>query len=74
MAQQSSNAGPLDVNMECQFKCTICKGDIRDNPRGGTSTDFKVKISEGVEVVKARALSFVHHMLLNAQLISDDVY
>ena len=74
MAQQSSNAGPLDVNMECQFKCTVRKGDTRDNPRGGASTDFKVKISEGVEVLKARTLSFVRHALSNAQLVSDDIH
>ena len=37
-------------------------------------TDFKVKIREGVEVVKARALSFVCRALSNAQLISDNIY
>ena len=50
------------------------KGDIRDNPRGGKVTEFKAKISEGLSVTKAKALSFLRREMSSAQLISDDLH
>ena len=67
------NAGLFDVNADCKFKCTIRKGDIKDNPRGGTAGEFLVKISEGLDVVKAKAISFVQRKIKNSQLITEDV-
>jgi len=67
-------AGPFNVEDEFQFKCSVRKGDVRQNPRGGEILDFKVKISEGLDVAKAKVLSFVRRTLPAAQLISEDLY
>jgi len=69
-----ANAELFDPNMEFNLKCTVRKGDIRNNPRGGTVGEFRVKISEGLEVLRAKALSFLCCTLPNSQLISEDVY
>ena len=53
------NTGVFNVNVGCKFKCTVQKGSIRDNPRGGTAGEFLIKISEGLDIVKAKATSFV---------------
>ena len=65
---------PLDIEQDCQFRCSVRKGDIRDNPRGGKIVDFKSKISEGLQVAKAKVLSFVRRTMPAAQLISHDFY
>ena len=69
-----ANAGLFDPNMEFNLKCTVRKGDIRNNPRGRAVGKFRVKISEGLEVLRAKALSFLHRTLPTSQLISEDVY
>ena len=70
----TSAAGPFDVELDFQFKCNVRKGDIRENPRGGTLVEFKAKISEGLGVAKAKVLSFVQRTLPSALLISDQLY
>jgi len=70
----SPAAGQFDVDADCQFKCSVCKGDIRENPRGGTSFEFKAKILEGLGVAKVNVLSFVQRTMNLAQLISEDLY
>ena len=70
----SQAAGPFDVELDFQFKCNVRKGDIRENPRGGTLVEFKAKISEGLGVAKAKVLSFVQRTLPSALLISDQLY
>ena len=67
-------AGQFDVDAEYQFKCSVRKGDIRENPRGGTSVEFKANISEGLGVAKAKVLAFVQRTMNSAQLISEDLY
>ena len=67
-------AGQFDIDANCQFKCSVRKGDIRENPRGGTSVEFQAKISEGLAVAKAKVLSFVQRTMNSAQLISEDLY
>ena len=67
-------AGQFDIDADCQFKCSVRKGDIRENPRGGPSFEFKAKISEGLVVAKAKVLSFVQRTNNSAQLISEDLY
>ena len=67
-------AGQFDTDADCQFKCSVRKGDVRTNPRGGTSVEFKAKISEGLGVAKAKVLSFVQDTMTSAQLISEDLY
>ena len=74
MAPNAPAAGVFLLESEFQFRCTVRKGDIRDNPRGGKVTEFKAKISEGLSVTKAKALSFVRREMPSAQLISDDLY
>lgn len=74
MVPNAPAAGVFNLESEFQFRCTVRKGDIRDNPRGGTVTEFKAKISEGLSVTKAKALSFVRREMSSAQLISDDLY
>ena len=64
----------FDVDADCQFKCSVRKGDIRENLRGGTSFEFMAKISEGLGVAKAKVLSFVQRTMNAAQLISEDLY
>ena len=66
-------AGIFDIDADCLFKCNVRKGNILENPRGGTSFDFDTKISEGLEVAKAKVLSYVR-MMNSAQLISEDLY
>ena len=70
----SPAAGQFDVDADCQFRCSVRKGDIRENPRGGKSVEFKMKISEGLGVATAKVLSFVQRTMNSAQLISDDLY
>ena len=65
-------AGQLDAEKEFNFKCYARKGDMRENPRGGQLVEFKAKTSEGLEVHKAKALSFVRRSMPSAQLMSDD--
>ena len=67
-------AGLLDTEVDCRFKCFIQKGDIRDNPRGGTLFEFKAKISEGLGVAKAKILSYLQRTLPQAKLISEDLF
>ena len=67
-------ASPLDFDLDCQFKCFVSKGNIRDNPRGGKKVEFKSKISEGLGVTRAKVLAFVQRTMPSAQLISDDLY
>jgi len=66
-------AGIFDIDADCLFKCNVRKGNILENPRGGTSFDFDTKISEGLDVAKAKVLSYVR-MMNSAQLISEDLY
>ena len=40
-------AKTLDAEREAQFKLSVRKEDIRNNPRGGTITAFKSRISDG---------------------------
>ena len=70
----SPAAGQFDVDADCQFRCSVRKGDILQNPRGGKSVEFKMKISEGLGVATAKVLSFVQRSMNSAQLISDDLY
>ena len=70
----SPAAGQFDVDADCQFRCSVRKGDILQNPRGGKSVEFKMKISEGLGVATAKVLSFVQRTMNSAQLISDDLY
>ena len=70
----SPAAGQFEVDADCQFKCSVRKGDIRENPRGGKSVEFKAKISEGLGVAKAKVLAFVQRTMNSAQLISEDLY
>ena len=56
-ASAAPPVGLLDIKVDCQFKCFIRKGDIHDNPRGGTLFEFKAKISEVLGVAKAKILS-----------------
>ena len=67
-------AGPFDVEDEFQFRCSVRKGDVRQNPRGGKNVEFKAKISEGLGVAKAKVLSFMQRNLPSAQLISQELY
>ena len=70
----SPAAGQFDVDADCQFKCSVRKGDIRKNPRGGSPHEFQARISEGLGVAKAKVLSFVRRTMNSAQLISEDLY
>mmetsp|Transcript_3889 Transcript_3889/g.4566 ORF Transcript_3889/g.4566 Transcript_3889/m.4566 type:complete len:178 (+) Transcript_3889:93-626(+) len=78
MARTTNNsppdAGHFDKDAEYRFKCYVRKGDVRTNPRGGTPFDFTVKISEGLEVAKAKVLTFVRRSISGAQLISEYLY
>ena len=67
-------AGALYIQVDCQFKCSVRKGDRRNNPRGGTLFEFKAKISEGLGVAKAKILSFLQQSMPSVQLISEDLY
>ena len=67
-------AGQFDVDADCNFKCNVRKGDIRENPRGGKGFEFKARVSEGLGVAKAKVLSFVQRTMNTAQLISEDLY
>ena len=67
-------AGHFDVDDEYQFRCSVRKGDVRENPRGGTNVEFKSKISEGLKAAKTKVLSFVRRTLPTSQLISEDLY
>ena len=69
-----ANAELFDPSVKFNLKCTVRKGDIRNNPRGGTVGEFRVKNSEGIEVLRDKALSFLRRTLPNSQLISEDVY
>uniref|UniRef100_A0A7S1FKZ7 Uncharacterized protein n=1 Tax=Corethron hystrix TaxID=216773 RepID=A0A7S1FKZ7_9STRA len=70
----SPPSGQFNVDADCQFKCTVRKGYMIENPRGGASVEFKTKISEGLGVAKAKVLSFVQRTMDSAQLISEDLY
>ena len=70
----SPAAGQFDVDAYCQFKCSVHKGEVRKNPRGGTPHEFKARISEGLGVAKAKVLAFVQRTMNLAQLISEDLY
>ena len=67
-------AGPFDPESDFQFRCSVRKGNIRKNPRGGKLFKFKIKISEGLGVAKAKVLSFLQQTLPSAQMISEDLY
>ena len=67
-------AGLFSVEDEFQFRCSIRKGDRRENPRGGQQVDFKTRISEGLGVAKAKVQTFLQRTLPSARLISDDLY
>ena len=69
-----SNAGPLEVDAEYHFKITARKGDIRENPWGGKTGEFKLKILEGLQVAKAKVLPFVSWELPNQTLINEDLH
>ena len=49
---------PTDVNL--QGELTIRKGDILENPRGGSRHTFQFTISEGYVVVKAKVSNFTN--------------
>jgi hypothetical protein len=66
-------AGPFDADNEFQFKCHVRKGDVRENSRGGKLVEFMAKMSEGLEVAKAKVLSFARRTLPSAQLVSEDL-
>ena len=70
----SPAAGQCNVDDDCQFKCSVRKGGIRENPRGGKSVEFMSKVSEGLGVAKSKVLSFVQRTMSSAALISDDLY
>ena len=67
-------AGVFNNDAEYRFKCHVRKGNVTDNPRGGTPFDFTVKISEGLYVAKAKVQSLVRRTLPQAQLITEDLY
>ena len=67
-------AGLFSVEDEFQFRCSIQKGDRRENPRGGQQMEFKTSIADGLGVAKAKVLSFVQRTLPSARLISEDLY
>ena len=69
-----SNSGPLELDAEYRFKMCMRKGDIRENPWGGKTGEFKLKISEGLWVAKAKALTFVSWELPNQTLMNEDMH
>jgi len=54
----------------------VRKGNTVENPKIGVHNKFKSKISGGLGVLQAKALSFPHQSrdLPNTQLISEDLY
>ena len=59
-------AGLFSVGDEFWFRCSVRKGDRRENPRGGQQMEFKTRISEGLGVAKAKVLSSVQRTLPSA--------
>ena len=35
-----NNAGELNLTADCKFKLTVRKGNINENPRGGSTGEF----------------------------------
>ena len=50
------NTSVFNVNVGCKFKCTVQKGDIRDNPigEGGTAEKKLVKTCKEIDVIKGK--------------------
>ena len=69
----SPAAGQFDVDADCHFKCSVRKGDIRENTREGAPHEFKERILEELGVAKAKVFSFVQRTMNSAQLISEKV-
>ena len=69
-----NNAGELNLNADCKFKRTVRKGNINENPRGGSIGEFVVQIGEGLGVVKAKALNCFRSLLPESDLISEEIY
>ena len=44
-------SGELNLNADCKFQVTVRKGNINENPRGGSIREFVVQIGEGLGVV-----------------------
>ena len=51
----------LNMQIETRFKSSTRKGDVRNNPRGGTNTNFKSNIRDDFGVTKARLLNGVRY-------------
>ena len=64
--------GTFDMQMETRFKLSVRKGDVRNNPRGGTITKL-TKIGDVFGVTKARALSGFRKSMPTFQLLTEDV-
>jgi len=58
------------------FRLAVRKGNINENPRSGVHNEFTSKISEGLDVLEAKALSFLCRSpdLPNTQLLSENLY
>ena len=52
----------------------VRKGNINENPRGGSIGEFVVQIGEGLGVVKAKALNCFRSLLPEADLVSEEIY
>jgi len=69
-------AGAFSSAANYRFKLTVRKGNILENPRGGSVHELTFQISEGFSVLKAKALSVVRSAptLANANLISEEIF
>ena len=69
-----NNAGELNLTADCKFKLTVRKGNINENPGGGSTGEFVLQIGEGLGVLQAKALNCVRSLLPEADLISEEIY
>ena len=49
---------------------SVRKGNINENPRGGSIGEFVVQIGEGLGIVQAKAMNCFRSLLPEADLIS----
>ena len=66
-------AGMFHMKIETQSNLSARKGEMRDNLRGDTITNFKSKIADGFGITKARALSGVRDLMPVFELLMEDV-
>ena len=72
---RAARAGPLDPSAEHKAQVTIRKGNISENPRGGVVQHYTIRVSEGFDVLKAKALSFrTSAEFAGARLVNENVY